>query len=364
MASTGASSTPTRPSSSRASSSTSPTPPTRPGPRPLKKTKTGPSTDAEVLEKLASDPTIETPIPDLILEYRQLTKLVNTYLVALKDEIHPAPGASTRASTRPSPPRGGSARDPNLQNIPIRTDIGREIRGPSSPRRGTVLISADYSQIELRLLAHLSRDPALIEAFHGMPTSTPRRRADPRRAARRRSRASSATARRWSTSASSTASRPSASPGAWVSATTEAAAIIDGYKNASPASRPSSRSASSRPAARLRRNDARPPPPIPTSTRATPAPGPGRAHGDQQRRAGLRRGPHQARDGRPAPAPCRCCCRSTTTGPTRLRTAPSSRSGPPPNAAERTYDRATRRSAGRRRRHTRHWARRRWPSAW
>lgn len=137
------------------------------GIKPLKRTKTGFSTDAEVLEKLAEDATLTTPIPRLVLEYRQLTKLVSTYLVALKDAINPHT-RRVHASFNQTVAATGrlSSSDPNLQNIPIRTDIGREIRRAFVAPPGHVLITADYSQIELRLLAHLSRDPALIEAFH------------------------------------------------------------------------------------------------------------------------------------------------------------------------------------------------------
>ncbi len=132
----------------------------------IKKTKTGHSTDIEVLERLAGDITITTPIPGLIVEYRQLTKLVGTYLVALKDAINPKTGRihSSFSQTGAATGRLASS-DPNLQNIPIRTDIGREIRRAFVAPPGHVLITADYSQIELRILAHLSRDPALIEAF-------------------------------------------------------------------------------------------------------------------------------------------------------------------------------------------------------
>ena len=132
----------------------------------IKKTKTGHSTDAEVLEKLADDAAISTPIPRFILEYRQLSKLVSTYLVALKDAIHPR---TKRVHTSFSQTVAATGRlassDPNLQNIPIRTEVGRDIRRAFLAPPGRVLITADYSQIELRLLAHLSRDPALIEAF-------------------------------------------------------------------------------------------------------------------------------------------------------------------------------------------------------
>ncbi|MBM4109539.1 MAG: DNA polymerase I [Phycisphaerae bacterium] len=132
-----------------------------------RKIKTGYSTDAEVLEKLAADPEIGTPIPALIIEYRQLTKLVSTYLVALKEAINPRTGRVHARFNQTVAATGRlSSSDPNLQNIPIRTDVGREIRKAFVAPPGRVLVSADYSQIELRLLAHLSRDPALVEAFH------------------------------------------------------------------------------------------------------------------------------------------------------------------------------------------------------
>ncbi|MDX2118906.1 MAG: DNA polymerase I [Planctomycetota bacterium] len=131
-----------------------------------KKTKTGASTDAEVLEKLAEDPEIGTPIPTLILEYRQLSKLVSTYLIALRDAINPRTGRVHARFNQTVAATGRlSSSDPNLQNIPIRTDLGREIRKAFVAEPGKLLVSADYSQIELRLLAHLSRDAALIEAF-------------------------------------------------------------------------------------------------------------------------------------------------------------------------------------------------------
>ncbi|MAO22980.1 MAG: DNA polymerase I [Phycisphaerae bacterium] len=136
------------------------------GIKPLKKTKTGFSTNAEVLEKLAQDPEIETPIPSLILEYRQLTKLVSTYLKSLAEDIHPETKRIHASFNQTVAATGRlSSSDPNLQNIPIRSDIGREIRRAFVAPEGAQLISADYSQIELRILAHLSDDPALIEAF-------------------------------------------------------------------------------------------------------------------------------------------------------------------------------------------------------
>jgi DNA polymerase-1 len=136
------------------------------GIKPLKKTKTGFSTDAEVLEKLGQDTTISSPIPGLILEYRQLSKLVGTYLESLKEAILPHTGRIHASFNQTVAATGRlSSSDPNLQNIPIRTDLGREIRRAFIAEPGHLLVTADYSQIELRLLAHLSRDPALIEAF-------------------------------------------------------------------------------------------------------------------------------------------------------------------------------------------------------
>ena len=136
------------------------------GIKPLKRGKTGPSTDAEVLEKLSQDVTIESPLPQLILEYRQLTKLVNTYLVSLREEINPDTKRIHASFNQTVAATGRlSSSDPNLQNIPIRSDVGREIRKAFVAPKGRVLIAGDYSQIELRILAHLSKDPALIAAF-------------------------------------------------------------------------------------------------------------------------------------------------------------------------------------------------------
>ncbi len=120
-----------------------------------------------MLEKLGEDDSLTTPIPRLILGYRRLSKLVSTYLVALKEAIHPRTGR-IHASFHQTVAATGrlASSDPNLQNIPIRTDDGREIRRAFIAPPGRTLITADYSQIELRLLAHLSKDPALIEAFH------------------------------------------------------------------------------------------------------------------------------------------------------------------------------------------------------
>ena len=132
----------------------------------VKRTKTGASTDVEVLEKLTLDPTVETLLPAQILEYRQLTKLVGTYLVALREAIEPKTGR-IHASFHQTVTATGrlSSSDPNLQNIPIRSDVGRAIRRAFVAAPGNVLLSLDYSQIELRVLAHLSQDPSLIAAF-------------------------------------------------------------------------------------------------------------------------------------------------------------------------------------------------------
>jgi len=133
----------------------------------IKRGKTGPSTDIEVLEKLADDPEIETPVPNLIVEYRQLTKLVNTYLVAIKDDINEETGRVHASFNQTVAATGRlSSSDPNLQNIPIRSEVGRQIRKAFVACPGCKLITADYSQIELRLLAHLSGDKALVEAFN------------------------------------------------------------------------------------------------------------------------------------------------------------------------------------------------------
>ena len=134
---------------------------------PVKKRKTGPSTDQEVLEKLDRDPTVHTPLPGLILAYRQLTKLVGTYLVSLKKAINPRTGRIHSKFNQAGTATGRlSSNDPNLQNIPIRSATGREIRRAFVPADGCLLVTADYSQVELRLLAHLSGDEAMQAAFH------------------------------------------------------------------------------------------------------------------------------------------------------------------------------------------------------
>ena len=120
------------------------------------------STAADVLEDLAADHEIVRKV----LEYRQLTKLKGTYVDALPALIDPQTGRLHTSFNQTGAATGRlSSSNPNLQNIPIRTELGREIRAAFVPRAGWKLIVADYSQIELRLLAHMSRDAVLVEAF-------------------------------------------------------------------------------------------------------------------------------------------------------------------------------------------------------
>jgi DNA polymerase-1 len=129
----------------------------------LKKTSTGPSTDASVLMELAEG---GHELPNLLMEYRELSKLENTYLDALPRLVNPKTGRLHTSYSQTVASTGRlSSSDPNLQNIPIRRELGRDIRRGFIPRRGWKLLAADYSQIELRLLAHLSGDPAFVEAF-------------------------------------------------------------------------------------------------------------------------------------------------------------------------------------------------------
>jgi DNA polymerase-1 len=128
----------------------------------LKKTKSGPSTDASVLEKLADQ---GHELPKVLLEWRHDAKLRSTYAEVLPKAIGPDGRLHTRyLQTRTATGRLASA-DPNLQNIPIRTAEGRRVRQAFSAQPGHVLISADYSQVELRVLAHMSGDKILIDAF-------------------------------------------------------------------------------------------------------------------------------------------------------------------------------------------------------
>jgi len=129
----------------------------------LKKTKTGASTDFEVLEQLAA---MGHEVPRLLIEYRELTKLKSTYVDALPGYVNPATGRVHTSFNQVGASTGRlSSSDPNLQNIPVRTARGGAIRRAFVAADGCVLVVADYSQIELRLLAHLSGDPAFVAAF-------------------------------------------------------------------------------------------------------------------------------------------------------------------------------------------------------
>jgi DNA polymerase-1 len=127
----------------------------------IKKTKTGFSTDASVMEQLSAH-----PLAAKVMEHRQLTKLKGTYVDALPGLVHPFSGRIHTSFNQAVAATGRlSSADPNLQNIPIRTPEGRRIREAFIAPSGHLLLAADYSQVELRLLAHLSGDAALIEAF-------------------------------------------------------------------------------------------------------------------------------------------------------------------------------------------------------
>jgi DNA polymerase-1 len=132
------------------------------GLKPLRRTKTSRSTDADTLEALAD----LHPLPKVILEIRQVSKLKGTYIDALPLLMNPSTGRIHTSWEQAVAATGRlSSTDPNLQNIPIRTELGRKIREAFVPPPGYVLVSADYSQIELRVLAHLSQDPVLLDAF-------------------------------------------------------------------------------------------------------------------------------------------------------------------------------------------------------
>ena len=131
-----------------------------------KKVQGGPSTGIEVLERLAGDPTVESELPTQMIEYRRLKKLVGTYLEALRHAIEPATGRIHASFHQTGTATGRlSSSDPNMQNIPIRTQVGRDIRRAFVAPPQYELLACDYSQIELRVLAHLANDPAMIAAF-------------------------------------------------------------------------------------------------------------------------------------------------------------------------------------------------------
>ncbi|MSR35550.1 MAG: DNA polymerase I [Gemmatimonadetes bacterium] len=129
----------------------------------LKKTKTGPSTDAAVLEELAA---LGYRVPVLLMEYREMEKLRGTYVDALPRLVNPRTGRLHTSFNQAVAATGRlSSSDPNLQNIPIRTQLGREIRKGFIADEGHLLMAIDYSQIELRILAHFSGDEPLLRAF-------------------------------------------------------------------------------------------------------------------------------------------------------------------------------------------------------
>lgn len=130
----------------------------------IRKTKTGYSTDAEVLNELASMG--GSPIPEMLLRYREVEKLLSTYVKALPTMVR---SSTQKIHTHFQPSNAATGRlssdNPNLQNIPVRTENGRRLRKGFVPSKGRVLLSADYSQVELRLLAHFSQDRNMLEAF-------------------------------------------------------------------------------------------------------------------------------------------------------------------------------------------------------
>jgi DNA polymerase-1 len=120
------------------------------------------STAVDILEELSA----QHPLPEKIIEYREIAKLKSTYVDALPKLIHPETGRLHTSFSQTGTATGRlSSSDPNLQNIPIRSELGREIRAAFVAEKGKMLLSADYSQIELRIMAHFSEDPVLIDAF-------------------------------------------------------------------------------------------------------------------------------------------------------------------------------------------------------
>jgi DNA polymerase I len=120
------------------------------------------STAVDILEELSA----QHPLPEKIIEYREIAKLKSTYVDALPKLTHPETGRLHTSFSQTGTATGRlSSSDPNLQNIPIRSELGREIRAAFVAEKGKILLSADYSQIELRIMAHFSKDPVLIDAF-------------------------------------------------------------------------------------------------------------------------------------------------------------------------------------------------------
>ncbi len=132
-----------------------------------RRTQTGYSTDASVLEGLVKSGEQHSHIVQRILEYRELSKLVSTYVDSLPKEVYAGTGRIHTSFDQTGSATGRIAsKDPNLQNIPVRTESGRRIREAFIAADGSSLVSADYSQVELRVLAHLSDDAGLKDAFH------------------------------------------------------------------------------------------------------------------------------------------------------------------------------------------------------
>ncbi|MBI1729563.1 DNA polymerase I [Candidatus Acetothermia bacterium] len=128
----------------------------------IKRTKTGPSTDADVLEQLA----MQHPFPEKLLAHREIEKILNTYVHKLPEHIHPETGRIHTSYNQTIAATGRlSSINPNLQNIPIRSQLGGQVREAFIAPPGRLLLGADYSQIELRLMAHIAQDPGLIKAF-------------------------------------------------------------------------------------------------------------------------------------------------------------------------------------------------------
>ena len=123
------------------------------------------STAADILEEMAG----QHALPGKVIEFREIAKLKSTYVDALPKLIHPETGRLHTSFSQTGTATGRlSSSDPNLQNIPVRSELGREIRAAFVAEKGNILLSADYSQIELRIMAHFSKDPVLVEAFrHG-----------------------------------------------------------------------------------------------------------------------------------------------------------------------------------------------------
>ena len=120
------------------------------------------STAADILEEMAE----QHPLPAKVIEYREIAKLKSTYVDALPKLIHPETGRLHTSFSQTGTATGRlSSSDPNLQNIPVRSELGREIRAAFVAEKGKILLSADYSQIELRIMAHFSKDPVLVKSF-------------------------------------------------------------------------------------------------------------------------------------------------------------------------------------------------------